>query len=200
MAGVTAGSYLEVITAPHHWGGSRSLEGQPECPGHTAGQRGKAFSRPGLSFPAFLVLEMLSTGTRLTWKQGRFKNKTRAGCASLLAHFAAFQLKGESQAWLFITNPDLACSSWGGGQWWCTDPKETHQKTHQAPPQPQPKTQRQGWGEWDGGVGLREELARRGRPRAVGRQVGKSAGWSSPPGADPCSRGIPGPRGPGGPG
>lgn len=103
-----------MITAPHHWGGSRSLEGQPECPGHTAGRRGKAFSRPGLSFPAFLVLEMLSTGTRLTWKQGRFKNKTRAGCASLLAHFAAFQLKGESQAWLFITNPDLACSSWGG--------------------------------------------------------------------------------------
>ena len=69
---------------------------------------------PGLSFPAFLVLEMLSMGTRLTWKRGRFKNKARAGCASLLAHFAAFQLKGEAQAWLFITNPDLACSSWGG--------------------------------------------------------------------------------------
>jgi hypothetical protein len=29
-----------------------------------------------------------------------------AGCAFLLVHFASFQLKGEWQAWLFITNPD----------------------------------------------------------------------------------------------
>lgn len=37
-----------------------------------------------------------------------------AGCASLLVHFASFQLKGESQARLFITNPDL---QWLAQEW-----------------------------------------------------------------------------------
>ena len=73
--------------------------------------RGQAFSRPGFSFPGIhpgpLLLEMLSTGTQFILRQREIKNKTRAGCASLLVHFASFQLKGESQAWLFIINPDL---------------------------------------------------------------------------------------------
>lgn len=88
--------------------------------------------RQGLQLPRAFLPSIAGPGS---FGNGRFKNKTRAGCASLLAHFAAFQLKGESKAWLFITNPDLACSSWGGGwQWWCTDPKETCQKNPSGPP------------------------------------------------------------------
>lgn len=67
--------------------------------------------RQGLQLPRAFLPSIAGPGS---FGNGRFKNKTRAGCASLLAHFAAFQLKGESKAWLFITNPDLACSSWGG--------------------------------------------------------------------------------------
>lgn len=96
------------------------------CPSHeeTAAQRGNSRGqgctadgkRPGPQLPSFcslgihpglLLLEMLSAGTRFILRQREIKNKTRAGCASLLVHFASFQLKGESQAWLFITNPNL---------------------------------------------------------------------------------------------
>lgn len=110
--------------------------------------RGQAFSRPGFSFPGIrpgpLLLEMLSTGTQFILRQREIKNKTRAGCASLLVHFASFQLKGEPQAWLFIINPDLQ-SLVLVGVGWCTDPqKETNQRN---PPGPQqPKTRLAGLG------------------------------------------------------
>ena len=122
--------------------------------------------RQGLQLPRAFLPSIAGPGS---FGNGRFKNKTRAGCAFLLAHFAAFQLKGESKAWLFITNPDLACSSWGGGwQWRCTDPRETRQKTHQDPRLP------------GGGAGL-SGMHRRGWEKswpeggALGRWGGRSA-------------------------
>ena len=103
--------------------------------------RGQAFSRPGFSFPGIhpgpLLLEMLSTGTQFILRQREIKNKTRAGCASLLVHFASFQLKGESQAWLFIINPDLQSLVLVGGGG-CTGPqKETNQRNPPGPRQPE---------------------------------------------------------------
>ena len=131
--------------------------------------------RQGLQLPRAFLPSIAGPGS---FGNGRFKNKTRAGCAFLLAHFAAFQLKGESKAWLFITNPDLACSSWGGV---AVEVHRPQRNPSENPPGP-PTARRRGGAERDAQEGLGEELARRGRPRAVGRPERKAAEQTSPPG------------------
>lgn len=103
---------------------TKAQRGNLSAQGHTAARVRPGPWLPGSCFPGVRpgpqLLERLSAGARLTLRQReKIKNKTHAGCASpLVVHFASFQLKGESQAWLFITNPDLQrliLVVWGGG-------------------------------------------------------------------------------------
>lgn len=87
--------------------------------------------------------------------------------ASLLVHFASFQLKGDSQAWLFITNPDLHWLVQVCGEGGTQTPRKQTGETHVAPPQPE---NRPAGVEETRQVGRRAESARRGPRPEVHRQ------------------------------
>lgn len=102
--------------------------------------------------------------------------------ASLLVHFASFQLKGDSQAWLFITNPDLQWLVQVCGEWGTQTPRKQMGETHVAPPQPENRP---------AGIEETRQVRRRQSqpggdhcqrfidseiPQQVGRLVGESSG------------------------
>lgn len=86
---------LEVVTthAPHLDEETEAQRGNSRAQGHTA-------AGPGLLSRAFVLglrLRNAEHGDQFVLRRReKIKNKTRAGCASLLVHLAASQLKGES--------------------------------------------------------------------------------------------------------
>lgn len=107
--GGSQGQKLEVITstAPPIGEETKAQRGNSSAQGHTADGERPGLQPPGFFFPRHSSWASAPRNAEHRdpvhfETEGDYKNKTRAGCASLLVHFASFQLKGESQAWLFI--------------------------------------------------------------------------------------------------